>query len=988
MNLGKNKTKTKSILAIFLVLTFAVTLLALPSSNAYSPPWTVPTSAYVNVTPSPVGVGQYCTIVVFVDRYSPTAGGAVGQVWSGYELDITKPDGTKETIGPWTCGSATGSDFKVYHPDQVGNYSIVFSWPGETITGSEATYDSPNIGDKFLGATSAPCILTVQKDSVPMYPETPVPQGYWTLPVNAQNRDWASLPSNWLKGSWLVDSFQRAGTGPKSAHILWTAQIGADSPTSRGYPGGLADAQWPEISNNINDYESSFVAPIIMNGIIYYNAPITEQSTKYGYYAVDLYTGNKIWYKNGTDNGLNNPYSMSAPSAVSTAPSYAQQFYALTCGQLQHYDSVNGNGVASFLWMQNQQSSTFTTATTTWYMVDALTGNVILTLKNVPSGTAVTDQDGNLLIYQFYSATGNIVCWNSSKAIYPGGPTSSGAQVLRPAVGAVIDAVNDTAWATAAAANYTFSTTLDPALKEALKTPHSGYTMNVTNPSLQGLVGPVAAVSGVTPTGTMRILQDSNRVPTKVFGSYIATTYASIGGSVTGDTISVWLASINEHAASYSPWPTLDASVNTNLGFTVTLDYNKNLTVPLPNKNYTWTIATVDYGSGVFVVRCAQTGQLWGYSLATATPLWGPTVTPPSNEQFYYYSQNVAIYNGVLLCTGQYTGTMYAYDAATGNQLWVYRASAAPYLYESAYGANMPLNVGAVCDGVAYVYSTEHSPTNPLWRQSYVRGINMTDGTLVWKLECFSQGISLADGYLVTASQYDNLIYCIGKGPSATTVFAPTVEVSLGSSVLIQGTVTDQSPGAKGAPAVSEASMETWMEYLYEQQPTPTDATGVAVHLTAIDPNGNFQDIGTTTSNALGNYAISWIPPVPGLYTVTATFEGSDSYSSSEAGTSFVVSKAAAAPAVVTPTQPTQTAAPTQTPIQTVAPSPSPAVQPPTSGMPTTTYIAIAAVIIIAVVAAVALVFRKRKGQVSIDDLGVRRGCSSNSRPQETQRTP
>ena len=136
----------------------------------------------------------------------------------------------------------------------------------------------------------------------------------------------------------------------------------ANSPESRGYPGGIADGSWPGISNNINDYESAWRGAIIMNGIIYYNPPITEQSNKYGYYAMDLYNGQKLWYKNGTDNGINNPFSITQPSSGSTAPSYAEQFYTLTCGQLYHYSSVNGQGIASFLWMQAQAATTFTTA--------------------------------------------------------------------------------------------------------------------------------------------------------------------------------------------------------------------------------------------------------------------------------------------------------------------------------------------------------------------------------------------------------------------------------------------------------------------------------------------------------------------------------------------------------------------------------------------------------------------------------------------------
>ena len=72
-------------------------------------------------------------------------------------------------------------------------------------------------------------------------------------------------------------------------------------------------------------------------------------------------------------------------------------------------------------------------------------------------------------------------------------------------------------------------------------------------------------------------------------------------------------------------------------------------------------------------------------------------------------------------------------------------------------------------------------------------------------------------------------IYCFGKGPSATTVTAsPKVSVN-GDSVLVEGTVIDTAAGTKqneqaarfpnGVPAVSDASMSAWMEYVYMQKP-------------------------------------------------------------------------------------------------------------------------------------------------------------------------
>ena len=427
--------------------------------------------------------------------------------------------------------------------------------------------------------------------------------------------------------------------------------------------------------------------------------------------------------------------------------------------------------------------------------------------------------------------------------------------------------------------------------------------MNVTSDSLKNL------------PGSMTILQDKDRNAKKIFGSSITSTYGSIGGSCTGDSIQIWLATINEHATSNSPWPTLPPPVNTNLGYTITLNYNKNFTVPLPGKNHTWTISGTDYANSVFILRCAQTGQLWGYDLETGQPKWGPTTAMLGNDQFDYYGQSSNIYDDKILCASQYAGTIKAFDAATGEFLWQYDADSAPYSYESAYGRNMPLSIGAVCDGMIYAFSNEHSPTNPLWRQSYTRCINITDGTLIWKLPIFNMGMSIADGRLISASQYDNMIYTIGKGPSAVTVSAPQTGVSMGSSFTITGTVTDQSPGAtavakkmgyaNGVPCVSDASQEALMEYLYMQQSKPSNAIGVPVRIDVIDPNGNSVNIGTTKNNLDGVYGFTVdtndLAAGPGLYEVIASFDGSDSYGSSYATSFFTVNSAPLATAVPTP---------------------------------------------------------------------------------------
>jgi hypothetical protein len=134
-----------------------------------------------------------------------------------------------------------------------------------------------------------------------------------------------------------------------------------------------------------------------------------------------------------------------------------------------------------------------------------------------------------------------------------------------------------------------------------------------------------------------------------------------------------------------------------------------------------------------------------------------------------------------------------------------------------------------------------------------------------------------------------------------------------------------------------------------------------------IDPNGNLQEIGKATSDSLGNFAFGWTPPVPGMYTISATFEGSDSYYRSQAGTSFMVSETHAAPEVTpTPTTspeqtPTPTSGPTETPVQSASPSPSEAPQPGSGGSATTLYIVVAATVIVIVAVAATLVLRRRK---------------------------
>jgi hypothetical protein len=173
----------------------------------------------------------------------------------------------------------------------------------------------------------------------------------------------------------------------------------------------------------------------------------------------------------------------------------------------------------------------------------------------------------------------------------------------------------------------------------------------------------------------------------------------------------------------------------------------------------------------------------------------------------------------------------------------------------------------------------------------------------------------MSSGILWYNDWYQGQLFAFGKGESATTVSAPETTIPLGNSVLIQGTVTDQSPGttsfgqpAAGTPAVSDDSQNQWVGYLYMNLPMPTNATGVPVTLLAMRSDGTPIDIAHVTSDSMGHYEYTWTPPDQDTYKILAVFEGSNSYYTSSAETGLSVGAAAPTP------EPPQ-AAPDNTPI-------------------------------------------------------------------------
>ena len=339
--------------------------------------------------------------------------------------------------------------------------------------------------------------------------------------------------------------------------------------------------------------------------------------------------------------------------------------------------------------------------------------------------------------------------------------------------------------------------------------------------------------------------------------------------------------------------------------------------VSLTSGRVLWNVTT-DFGGydtmsngvadhGKYAARM-KTGEIWCWDLNTGKIAWKSELTsdPWGMWQSYHVQSAYGFYY-----SSSYDG-VHAIDWETGKVAWTFIAPT-PYAFETPYQYNgtevYAFHGGAhVADGKYYCASTEHSPSNPLTRGEKLYCLNATTGEHIWNYTASPVGESrsfvgsVADGYLAFGSQYDGYTYVFGKGKSATTVQAPLTAISQGQSVVITGTVTDQSPAQLGAACVSKDSMTTYMEYLHMQNPIPSGyvVTGVPVSIDAVDPNGNYVHIADVTSDVSGTYSYMWTPDLAGKYTVTATFMGDDSYGSSWAETAVGVTQAPQATATPT----------------------------------------------------------------------------------------
>jgi len=326
------------------------------------------------------------------------------------------------------------------------------------------------------------------------------------------------------------------------------------------------------------------------------------------------------------------------------------------------------------------------------------------------------------------------------------------------------------------------------------------------------------------------------------------------------------------------------------------------------------------------------------------------------------YNNAPTIYKGILY-TITYNGYVIAHNVTTGKIKWATQIK--PFNSETPYEGGNPMRAAPIfSQGLLYVIDQVKTDENPMRRNQGTSALKIETGEVVWKIYIGPGGESssipgVADGYLATYGAFTSERYILGKGPSKITVSAPQTVLKKGESVVITGTILDQSPALKDTPCIADVNMSDWMQYMFLQWPYPEGVMGVPISLYATGPSGEsitiVQDL---ISDPSGTFGYVWTPPDVGFYKIDAVFRGTDSYGSSYATTYLGIGTAPSASPGTTPTltpattPPSTTVAPTASPSQPVGPS---------GEEFTTIYVGVAAVVIIAVVAAAAIALRKRK---------------------------
>ncbi len=1014
MKMLKNKIAAITI-SVFFMLSMTASLTLMPNANAHSPPWNIPTFAYIVAEPNPIGVGQTIQVYMWLDEVYGAAGGTTPAVgtdgttasaallsntyrFSNYNLTIVAPDGTQTTTIFPVVKDTTSNQETSFTPTQTGTYTMIFTYPGQVYGANGDGYSgSILINDTYLPSTASQT-LTVQQAPIPApIGSSPLPTAFWETPVYGENTFWYAVTSDWLGagdappqgygGTTFATLYHSDAIGPLTSHIMWTSQlqfggvVGGNIYTTGGSdPNAPQGVQYWEGSS----YQPRFTNPIIVDGYLFYTEPISFSGEASGpTVCVNLETGQQLWSSTAVPPlsfayvyNLWDPdqHGVYPPILVATNP---------VNGNWQLYDAYTGVSLFNVTGVPASTSFIIPASTTTIAFANTVASTNILGPSGEPLRFVIAN-DGTPTNPQWYLAE-----WNMSKLWQYDVNPYTGSGSLSPAVvnasngvllggAAVLTAGSgslpppDTGISTATGPNglpFTVpagSTILvnanipigDTAFLPGTTTPIytvnqdslTTYDWNVSIPWLNTMPPPPDAVNPVT--GAL-VVPPAGANPVAIIGVQYGNMMLCREGSLPQG-----FAATNKGYPQL-PFTYFAVNLNASVGAIGSMLWSK--TYNPPPENISLVQEPVDFQTGVFIFSYLETLQFVGYSLANGNQLWGPT--PAQGAWDYYGYPGTVNLPGVVaygnLYDSSFGGICYAYSDTTGNLLWTY-GNGPPGSDNSTYaGLNVfygdyPTQIQAVANGVIYLATNEHTVPNPIYKGAVTTAINATTGQQIWQLSDYPSEWStpgteyvVADGYATFMNGYNNQVYSVGRGPSKTTVSAPEIGVTTDTPITITGTVMDISAGTaqsqqatdfpNGVPCSSDASMKDWMGYVYQQQPEPTNFIGVPVSIYVLDSNNNYRQIGTATTDATGTYSLTWTPDIPGNFTVTATFAGTNGYWPSSAETHIYAGS------------PPATASPAATPITGLA------------TQSTVMYIGIAIIIVIIIIGVAIMLMLNRK---------------------------
>jgi len=837
--------------SILMIVVMGASMLAVHAQTAGS--ITVPTIAFCNVAPNPCGVGQTVTVDFWlaVPLFSE-------QDATNMTVYVTTPAGVKSSLGTFTTDT-TGGTYTTYVPSTVGNYTFQLVYGGQQyLPPNQIYYNAPS--------TSAPETLVVTSTARGGLPDTPLPTSYWETPVNAENVQlWAALNGPWMGyssvtfantgGYNVTGNYNPYTIAPASAHILWTKPwcVGG----AAGQP--LGDNEQSSSFWTTSQYDPKY-APVIMNGVLYSTWYTTNTASSQGIIAINLYTGQTEWVINTTT--------------------------ILRCGMEVNFPTIDQYGICGPYILTQTGGGFFSTGPATWYMWDAMTGAPVATIQNVPSFTFLgQDANGNLIGYVVASnrtinifgpsppATDlTVTISKMSPGGPPFGPIPTQTVVFPASKGPVLEFYNLTMALIAGGQMSAFGGLFDWNIAPGTVFNANYGLMWATsmNPVLNGVMDPdVGTALGSTIWASNALIFEAGTVSVSETQGWLVTAgYSPTDGHL------LWIT--NRTGGIYTPFTRL-ASV----GGSAT--------------------------NGIYVEANQNTFQVAAYNDLTGQEVWTTNLNvklADGNMLNTYDSYGlVGIANSGLnmMYIWGLGGDVWALNLTNGNIVWTWSTYQinGPAGTESPYGT-YPIWVfadhcmGGTGTGSILYLSEGHEYNPPLFHGALELALNASSGKLVWSNLGFEDtGTEVADGVMTGFNAYDGQVYAYAQGPSKTTINVPSVGVTTATPIVISGTVTDISPGASqrvvasnfpnGLPAVSDDSMRGLMEAAYEQQPMPSNLTGVPVALYVLDSNHNYRQIAQTTSDGSGSYSYTWTPDITGDYTVYAVFAGTAGYYGSSA---------------------------------------------------------------------------------------------------------